>query len=285
MSQQWHGPWPPVPDPRDPLVSGTYEGWWRRSFALLKAGWRPMAVVQVIVTVPTVALTVPAYLSFEERQREAQETLQAGGSLDFAQFSAGYPMLMLALAVSGLSYTMGQLVTARLVVDIATGRNAGSGAAALAALRRFPALLGWSLLALPMIVAAIVLCLLPVLYVGAVLTVLPVVVLLERGAGIGRCFRLFHADLGVAIGRIATILGLTVAGSVIVTLLTTAVTLTAGGGLESPNALATTAEALLQGVFYVAAGLVGTPLLVTAYADMRARREPFSTAHLQQQPS
>jgi hypothetical protein len=170
-------------------------------------------------------------------------------------------------------------------VDIATGRNAGSGPAALAALRRFPALLGWSLLALPMIVAAIVLCLLPVLYVGAVLTILPVVVLLERGTGIGRCFRLFHADLGVAIGRIATILGLTVAGSVIVTLLTTAVTLTAGGGLESPNALATTAEALLQGVFYVAAGLVGTPLLVTAYADMRARREPFSTAHLQQQPS
>jgi hypothetical protein len=50
---------------------------------------------------------------------------------------------------------------------------------------------------------------------------------------------------------------------------------TLGGGLESPNT--TVLDAILQGAYYVAAGLVGTPLLVTAYADMRARHEPFTT--------
>ena len=51
--------------------------------------------------------------------------------------------------------------------------------------------------------------------------------------------------------------------------------MTLGGGLESPNT--TVLDAILQGAYYVAAGLVGTPLLVTAYADMRARHEPFTT--------
>src|SRR5690349_19301995 len=67
MSQgQWqdHGaaaqPYPlPHPvgfDPADPLISNDYNGWWRRSFGLVKAAWRPMAIIQAIIAVPTLAL-------------------------------------------------------------------------------------------------------------------------------------------------------------------------------------------------------------------------------------
>ncbi|WP_433828621.1 hypothetical protein ACQP2E_04575 [Actinoplanes sp. CA-015351] len=61
--------------------------------------------------------------------------------------------------------------------------------------------------------------------------------LVQRGAGIGRCFQLFHADFGASIARVATVYG-------------------------------------------IALGVVGTAFLVTTYADMRARRESFSTAYL-----
>jgi hypothetical protein len=37
---------------------------------------------------------------------------------------------------------------------------------------------------------------------------------------------------------------------------------------------------VLQGLFAFAAGMVTTPMLVTAYADLRARREPFTSAQL-----
>ena len=147
-------------------------------------------------------------------------------------------------------------------------------------MQRLPAMIGWSVPALLLAVAAFVLCFLPLLYVGAVLLVLPVVVLVERGNAISRCFRLFHADLGAAVSRVATIAGLTVAGVVVVNLITTIILVASGSSLEDRPAPATVAEVVLQGVCTVAIGLVTTPMLVTAYADMRARREPFTSADL-----
>jgi hypothetical protein len=107
-----------------------------------------------------------------------------------------------------------------------------------------------------------------------------VVVLLERGKGIGRSFQLFHANLGVSVSRIATILGLSLAGGMVLTLLTTIVDATLGGSLSTPNSTATVINAVLQGAYYVAVYPVMAPLLVAAYADMRARREHFRTADL-----
>jgi len=57
-----------------------------------------------------------------------------------------------------------------------------------------------------------------------------------------------------------------------------------GSAALSPLGDATTAfsvsSAVLSAVFSVATGVVISPLLLTAYADMRARHEPFSTAYL-----
>jgi hypothetical protein len=272
-------------DPADPLISNDVNGWWRRSFQLLKAAWRPMAVIQLIVAVPTLVLLLPAMLAFQDEQRVAQESLQASIDADtqpdFSLFFAGLTVLLPAAAVAGLFYMLGQLANQQVVVFTATGRTGNLvGPALLAAAKRLPALLGWYLLAVPVLIVATVLCFFPVFYVGAALTVLPVVVLLERGNGIGHCFQLFHANIGVSVARIATIFGLSVGGGLLLTLVTTLVDVTLGGSYTTPNSTATVINTLLQTAYYVVSYVILAPLLVTTYADMRARREPFTTASL-----
>ena len=272
-------------DPADPLVSNDFNGWWQRSFRLLKAAWRPMAVIQAIVAVPALILMLPAMVIFQDRQQEAMAKLEATTDPDtlpdLTEFFAGFPILLAAATVAGLFYLYGQLAGQQVVVFTATGRTGNLvGPALLAAAKRLPTLLGWYLLAIPVLIVAIVLCFFPVFYVGAALTVLPVVVLLERGNGIGRCFQLFHASIGVSVARIATIFGLSVGASLLLTLITTLVDVTIGGSYTTPNSTATVINTLLQTAYYVVNYVILAPLLVTTYADMRARREPFTTASL-----
>jgi len=272
---------PPGWDVRDPLVSSDYNGWWRRSFTLVHTAWQPLVTVFGLAGLADLVLTIPATLRFEAAQRDARERIEAAGDqIDFTLFFAGAGEFTAATAAAGLIHVVATLVAARIVIDTALGRTGGSGAAPAAAARRLPAMIGWSVPALLLAVAAFALCFLPLLYVGAVLLVLPVVVLIERGNAISRCFRLFHADLGAAVSRVATIAGLTVAGVVVVNLITTVILVASGGSLEDRPAPATVAEVVLQGVCAVAIGLVTTPMLVTLYADMRARREPFTSADL-----
>lgn len=279
---------PPYPvgfDPHDPLISNDFNGWWRRGFGLVRAAWRPMAIIQAIIAVPTTALLLPATLAFQERQAKAVASLEAsvdtGGPPDFAQFFAGFPMLVAAAALAGLFYLLGQLASQQVVVFTATGRTGNLvGPALWAGLKRLLPLIGWYLLTIPVLIVALVLCFFPVLYVGAVLLMLPVVVLLERGNGIGRCFQLFHAKVGVSVSRIATIIGLSFAAALLLTLLTAAVDVTVGGSFNTPNSTATVINTVLQGGYYLVAYVILAPLLVTAYADMRARYEPFTTANL-----
>jgi hypothetical protein len=279
------GSWQPYPpafgfDPADPLVSNDFTGWWQRGFRLVKAAWRPMAVIQAIVAVPTLALLVPALVAFQREQAKALDGV-AGTQMDFSQFFAGFSALLPAVALAGLLYTLGGLASQQVVVLTATGRTGNRvGPALWAAVKRVFPLIGWYLLTIPVLIVATVLCFFPVIYVAVALAVLPVVVLLERGKGIGRCFQLFHASVGASVGRIATIIGLSLAGGVLLTLVTTVVDVTIGGSASTPNTTATVLNTIVEGGYTFVSYVVLTPLLVTAYADMRARREPFTTAHL-----
>lgn len=271
-------------DARDPLVSADYNGWWQRSFGLLRATWKPMAAVFGVASLADLVLTIPATLRFEAAQRDARERIEAAGDqIDFTLFFVGVGEFAALTAGAGLVYVLATLVAARMVIDAALGRTAGSVAAAATAARRMPAMIGWSIPALLLAVVAFALCFLPVLYAGAVLMVLPIVVLVERGNAISRCFGLFHGDVGAALSRVATIAALSVAGLVVVNLITTVVLVASGSTLEDRPVPATVAEVVLQGVYTFAIGLVTTPMLVTAYADMRARREPFTSAALRSQ--
>lgn len=272
-------------DPADPLISNDFNGWWQRSFRLVKAAWRSMAVIQAIVAVPTLAVLLPAMVKFQDIQREAlakaDASVAAGTRPEFFEFFSGLPLLAAAVALVGFLYLVGQLACQQVVVLTATGR-AGNlvGPALWAAAKRLLPLVGWYLLTIPVLIVALVLCFFPVIYVGAVLTILPAVVLLERGNGIGRCFQLFHASVGVAVSRVATYIGLSLAAGLLLTVLTTVIDAAVGGSVAAPSSTATVINTVLQTGYYVVVYVVLTPLLVTAYADMRARYEPFTTAYL-----
>jgi len=253
MSQPPPYPYPqPIGfDPADPLISNDFGGWWQRGFRLLRAAWRPMAVIQAIVAVPALAVLLPAMVIFERKQQEAMASVEASVAADtmpdFSQFFAGVSVLLPAAALAGLVYVLGQLASQQVVVYTATGRPGNLvGPALLAAAKRLPPLIGWYLLAVPVLIVALVLCILPVIYVGAALAVLPVVVLLERGNGIGRCFQLFHASVEVSVSRIATIFGLNLGAALALGLLTALVDVTIGGGYQTPNTTATVLNTVMD---------------------------------------
>jgi hypothetical protein len=174
------------------------------------------------------------------------------------------------------------LASVHVVVAAATGRQATVGEALRSARTRVLQLAGWSFVAGLAVLVGICACLLPGIYLSLVFLLLPPVVAFDRIAPIPRSFRLFHADVGGALARTATIGGLAFAAaalggvvSIVITLLVLAVSTGTGavltatllGGLFAPLALA-------------AVGVLTAPLTVLAYADLRARIEPVSTPQL-----
>ncbi|MDY7085612.1 MAG: hypothetical protein SYR96_10940 [Actinomycetota bacterium] len=260
--------------PEDPLVSPDYAGWFRRSFTLLAAVWQPMTLVQLMWAVPLLAVSIAS--AFTQPDTTVVADPQTVTLDDFLE-----PLLViLPFSLAAVVIAMvGQLATLDILVQRATGRTPSVTEALKNGLRRFFPLLGWQILAGLTILLGLVFCVLPGIYFAVVLMVLTPIVLLERGQGIGRAFQLFHADFGAALARVATVFGFYIAFAVVEGIFTAAV---------DPTARASTGVALFLAFvstgFSVAAGVVISPMVLTAYADMRARREPFSTAYLAPQP-
>jgi hypothetical protein len=262
--------------PGDPLVSPNYEGWWQRGLALTRQTWKQVLTVQAIAALPMAAITLPFSLRLADEGARMLAVVEAnpGRLPDMSgYFEAALPFFGLTL-LTGLLSVVAMAVCVRLVVLAATGQPVSIAAAFSIGISRAPAVIGWGFLAGLVYVGAFLACFLPIIYVGAALMVLPVVVTLERGSGIGRCFALFHADIGTSVARVATLWGITVGSTLVAGVLGAAVEATAGG---TAGVLFST---VLNGIAGLAIGIVVTPLLVTAYADMRSRREPFSTAYL-----
>ncbi|WP_169792464.1 hypothetical protein [Actinoplanes rectilineatus] len=267
--------------PNDPLVSPDYNGWWQRGLHLLRQTWKPSLILHVIVAVPTVAMMIPAQRRAEEQQAAAERGFGAvdSATVEMGPFLIALGLVLVVALISALIYMVVTVAAARMVVLAATGQPVTLASAVRTGLRRAPAMLGWGLLAIPIYLVAALLCFFPVLYVGAALAVLPVVITVERGAGIGRSFQLFHADFGAALARIATLGGIGLAFGLVYTVITAILQ------AALPDLAATVAIAFGDGIVYALGGVLFTPFLVAAYADMRARREPFSTAYLMTPPT
>ncbi|MDR6323296.1 hypothetical protein [Actinoplanes couchii] len=266
--------------PTDPLVSPDYPGWWRRSVALAGRIWKPALLLHTIAAVPSLALTVPADVALTGEARDLQPAIlgdQPGLSVLVPYLGATFVFLV-AVVIASLIAAVATAINVQLVVQAATGQPVSLRTAAGAGLRRAPAVIGWALVANLLTSVALLMCVLPIFYVGAALMVLPVLVTLERGSGVSRSFTLFHADLGTSVSRVATVFAVTAATMFTFGMVEVFLEAVIGG------VAGTVVAALFNGVYLLVAGVLVTPLLVTAYADMRARLEPFSTAYLMPHP-
>jgi hypothetical protein len=270
-------------DPADPLVSNDWSGWWRRGMTVVRRGWRTLLLLQLI-GLPAMALTnIPLTIWSDRISVDLDRNAATGSPSDLGAIFAGLGPVVLAMLVGGLLYGVVQLATARAVASVATGRPTSAGAELAAGLRRLPALVGWWLLAVPILLLAVLLCVLPVFYVSAVLLLLQAIVVFERGNAIARCFQLFHTDLGTAVGRLATVWGLFVAVGIALALVTSVITLAtlpAGQAYDGGALTGSIVSGVLQCIGALVTGVLFTPLIVLAYTDLRARREPFTTDEL-----
>jgi hypothetical protein len=276
---------PPVwqPPPNDPLVSADYAGWWRRALAIVRAAWPQLLVLELVGAVVGTALQTPVTAMLDRVPLGVDESLRSG------DFGFGLRDLLAGLGSAAVSLVIGVVVAA--VVSLATLRVSFAAAVgapvwigeglSTAVGRLFP-LLGWYLIVIPMVLVGLCACVLPGLYFAAVLSVLPAVVVFERGAGIGRCFKLFHGAFGTSLARLATILVMYPVVGLITSVIGTIIE--AGFNVTDANdPRLFLGSALSTGVTFLGFGALAvltTPLLLTAYADMRARVEPFTTTLL-----
>jgi hypothetical protein len=273
-----HGYTAPPSPPGDPLIGGDLGGWWSRSMRIVGDGWRPLFLIQLIGLLPQVVLVAPVALlaAFDTEGLD----LQAGGTIDGATVAAigGYALLTVAVVVAVQALTTVGAV--HVAVSVALRRPVRLGAAVGYALRRALPLLGWQTLAVLLAVVSLCACIVPVFYVLTVVSVLPAVVAFERGGALTRCFRLFHHRLDVAASRlvIAAVVsfGFTAAGQSLSTFAGGSGAL-GGAAWELPGIVSGTVAA---GLVSAIGGVLIVPLLLTAYADMRAHAEPLSTSVL-----
>ncbi|MCW2642289.1 MAG: hypothetical protein JWP76_4595 [Dactylosporangium sp.] len=278
---------PPTPfaDPSDPLISTDYAGWWRRNIGILRAYWRPLALLQVIGAIAALVLRVPAEIIAVLQTRGLTTGPPSDNRAVLRALGQALPGLGAAAAgsiLAGLAAALVSLAGMRLIVVAVTGGQPDVGDALRGALGRLFPFVGWGLLAGLMLLAGFCACFVPGLYLVAVFMVLPAVVLFERGGVIARCFKLFHADVGASLARVATIAAITVAVSLVSSVVGTIISTVTHAATAGTGGLVT--AALVTAVFDVAVsaglGVVLTPLILTTYADERARREPLHSGVL-----
>lgn len=261
----------PYFDPADPLISAGYSGWWRRTVAVIARVWPQLLVLQVIgavlIFLGDVAISRLVRVLVGESGEGAGPT------------AARYLTPVAAVLVESVLLNLMVLVVVYLVVLSAAGRQPTLGGCVHGAARRLLPLLGWSIPGGLITTVGFALCVLPGIYFFLVLTLLAPVVAVERGKAIGRCFELFHVRGGMGWGRMGTI----VAISMLVGLLDTAVEVAVGPTLLSADTDANLPALALSSVVSAAAMILTGPLTVTAYAGLRAQREPTSTAVLTEQ--
>jgi hypothetical protein len=290
----------------DPLISPDYSGWWRRSVAIVKQGWRSLAVLQLIGFVVSLLFSVPQallLLNLSQDLTTASTTVDPDTGAPVApDLSSVFPVIGLTLVGLFLTIMVGFAVAIacnHVAVSVAAGLRPRLGAALGLAVRRMFPLLGWQILAGLLVLLGVCACILPAIYLSAVFMVLPVVVTFERGgSAISRCFKLFHQDLGASIGRIATIGGITFGIAVVAYVISTIIQAAAGGPAFDPQItdngngitsfgdfgtgylVAVVAGAVVSDLLSRAGAVLTATLTMTAYADLRARVEPLTTAVL-----
>jgi hypothetical protein len=287
-----YGPYQPAPQwqpPPDPLISPDYSGWFSRGVAIAGRGWKQLAGLQLMGLVVVVALGAPFALYLVRTQSQLQRDFQTPTATtqtpDLGPLFTLFGLELIAIPVLLIVTSTVTLASVHISVSVAMGLPARiTDALSLAARRVFP-LIGWQLLALPIYLLGLCVCVLPVFYVAAVFAVLPAVVAVERTNVISRCFTLFNRNVGLAVARIATIVGLGVAAGIVGSIGGLVARAVTGSSLTgtSTSVTGTVTSALISAVVAAGIAVLTAPLIVAAYADMRSRIEPTNATLIAQQ--
>jgi hypothetical protein len=279
----------------DPMISPDYSGWWQRSISIFRQAWKQLLVLQFIGFLAGLLVAVPAaiygFTVLDDLTRTTQTSSTA--TPDLSPLLGVLVLVLVGAVAASLVAAAVTVASNHIAVSVAAGLEPRVGAALSLAARRFLPVWGWQLLASLIMLVGICACILPGLYLYAVFLILPAVVTFERGgSGVGRCFQLFHRDFGSAVARAATIAGVLIVASV-VSYLVGQVIEAAGGavtyaaddigndrGIPVAVLAAIVVSAVVSALISAGVKMFTDVLVVTAYADMRARYETLSTATL-----
>ena len=279
--------WYPGIDPQDPLVNPPHAGigpWFARCTAALRRGWRQLLPIVLLTQVVPAAVIGVLTLVFSPEGElatapDGAPVLPAGF---WGQMFAFYGVLLAAGLVFGLLQATGWAAGTWVVARQAAGEPTGLGAAFRYGMRRALGLWGWTLLVSLLAMLGTCLCVLPGIYVTFALALFGPVYLFERREPIGRAWRMFHNRFGMVLGRVALVIAVLLAATVLDAVV--------GGisgaafGVEPMNAVGTAIGAVVLAVF---GALLATPAylaqqvgLVVTYAEQRAQEGPVNAARL-----
>jgi hypothetical protein len=283
-------------DPLVPPPDATVSVWWAKSIEILRRSWKTLLFVTGLgIAVPLAAVNFVQGLLALTPGAMGMPAFNSGTTTT-PTFDAGRYLSTFSIifAVSVFAYLIGCIGWAGGVYAMnveATGQQISVGSALSYGTGRMFRLAGWYLVAALLTTVGICACGVGALYLGFAVSMFSFVVLYERGANpIGRSFRLTHSNFGSALGRVALVILIAGAYSVVVSLvfatLDSAITVSAattvlqggtiGLGQRFGHAVLGTAEGILAAPIYVIL-LVG---LHTTYAQLRAHEAPLTTAIL-----
>lgn len=284
----------------DPLVPKDFDDWTLNIYGIFKRSGRQMltvfllwSIIPAFVSAELSAQISPMTANFDAGVTPGGQGPMTAHEQDAMWAALGGMALFLGLSFLGalaLAYFIaaGWAAALRVAVTDAAGKPIGLGEAMAYGARRGLSLWGWYLIAGLCVLAGMLLCVLPGLYLAAVFALFAPVLVFEGGRPLARSFRLVHGDFRKMLGRIS----LSFAGAFVVGLvLYVFQSLLAGAGLGSimqshfgPVDVAVNAVFALISTVLTAVILV-SGLLVT-YAEAAAvNGGPASTSQLLQRSS
>ncbi|MBM7491211.1 hypothetical protein JOD64_002433 [Micromonospora luteifusca] len=182
----------------------------------------------------------------------------------------------------GLLQAAGWAAGSWVITQQAAGRPGSLESALRYGLRRALGLWGWTLLVSVIVGVGLCFCVLPGIYLAFALSMAGPVYLFERRDPIGRSFGMFHARLGLVLGRVALVALAVIVGSLIPGALEGAGTSAFGTDPFASPGAATGAVAVIgvTAVLALPAHLAQLIGLLVTYAEQRAHEAPVNTAGL-----
>ncbi|WP_028936830.1 hypothetical protein [Pseudonocardia spinosispora] len=272
----------------DPLMPSDFSGWFQRSIAIVRQHFTQLAIVQFLpVIANAVYLVMLGNLAVDQftgamAVAQANAAAARSGAFDpaavqpgadqLATLSPGFLVTYAAIFLFGVAAAA---VSYCVIIRNASGRRTSAVDALPVAMKRYPPLLGWTLLGVVLTYLGMILLIAPGVYLlVALLVPLAGVVVVER-AGIGRCFVLTRGRFWATAGRVAIMMLVVWGYGVVVALI--AGLIGVGLGMTVGVTVAVTAGAIIASLLSLPAFVYIAATMVVTYAELRAHDTPGVT--------